>query len=66
MLSSFDKLGYSIEWRIINAADYGGAQKRKRVFLFIYKNESKFGKEMDLKYSKNKFVDNDNLNQYIF
>ena len=26
MLSSFDKLGYSIEWRIINAADYGGAQ----------------------------------------
>ena len=34
MLSSFDKLGYSIEWRIINAADYGGAQKRKRVFLF--------------------------------
>ena len=35
MLSSFDKLGYSIEWRIINAADYGGAQKRKKSF-FIY------------------------------
>ena len=66
MLKSFDKLGYSVEWRIINAADYGEAQKRKRVFLFIYKNESKFGIEMDLKYSKNQFFDNNNLNQYIF
>ena len=36
MLSSFDKLGYSIEWRIINAADYGGAQKKKKSFFYLY------------------------------
>ena len=27
-------------------------KKEKEFFYFIYKNESKFGKEMDLKYSK--------------
>lgn len=26
--------GYSVQWRVINAADYGNAQKRKRVFIF--------------------------------
>lgn len=43
MLASFRDLGYSVEWRIINAADYGMAQKRRRVFIFAYKNETQFG-----------------------
>jgi DNA (cytosine-5)-methyltransferase 1 len=25
--------GYSIEWRVVNAANYGGVQKRRRVFI---------------------------------
>ena len=36
MLSAFNKLGYSVEWRVINAADYGRAQRRRRVFFFVY------------------------------
>ena len=28
--------GYAVEWRIINAADYGQAQRRRRTFIFAY------------------------------
>lgn len=34
ILSSLNKLKYSVEWRIINAADYGYPQKRRRVYIF--------------------------------
>lgn len=40
MLSAFNNLGYSVEWRVINAAEYGGAQRRRRVFIFVYRNDS--------------------------
>ena len=33
MLASVANLGYSVEWRVVNAADYGFPQKRRRVFL---------------------------------
>ena len=33
MLSSLADLGYRVEWRVINAAEYGYAQRRRRVFL---------------------------------
>ncbi len=33
MLSSLAQLGYSVEWRVVNAADYGFPQKRRRVFI---------------------------------
>ena len=39
MLKSLDDLGYTVEWRIINAADFGFFQKRKRVFLFCHKRK---------------------------
>jgi len=38
MLAVFRDLNYSVEWRVINAADYGFAQRRRRVFIFAYKN----------------------------
>lgn len=41
MLRTFYELGYNAEWRIINAADYGMPQRRKRVFIFIWKAGSK-------------------------
>ncbi len=34
MLRSISDLGYSLEWRVINAADYGFPQRRRRIFLF--------------------------------
>ena len=36
MLSSLDDLGYIVEWRVINAADYGMPQRRRRVFIMAY------------------------------
>ncbi|MBK7382998.1 MAG: DNA (cytosine-5-)-methyltransferase [Flavobacteriales bacterium] len=36
MLRSLDELGYAVEWRVINAADYGMPQRRRRVFILGY------------------------------
>lgn len=36
MLASLSDLGYAIEWRVINAADYGMPQRRRRVFIMGY------------------------------
>ena len=44
MLSCFSKLGYTVEWRVVNAALYGAAQRRKRVFIFAYKNNTNLAK----------------------
>jgi DNA (cytosine-5)-methyltransferase 1 len=33
ILLSLARLGYEVEWRVINAADYGMAQRRRRVFI---------------------------------
>ncbi len=32
--------GYAVEWRVINAADYGQAQRRRRTFIIAYLNET--------------------------
>lgn len=56
--------GYDVEWRVINAAEYGMPQKRKRVFIFGVKKENsitlldkafpfKDGKEKVFKLEKN-------------
>lgn len=37
MLRSLNDLGYIVEWKVINASDYGFPQKRKRVFIYAYK-----------------------------
>lgn len=37
ILSSLNNLGYAIEWRVINAADYGFPQRRRRVFILGYR-----------------------------
>ncbi|MDA0715042.1 MAG: DNA (cytosine-5-)-methyltransferase [archaeon] len=36
MLASFAELGYIVEWRVINAADYGMPQRRRRIFIMGY------------------------------
>ena len=47
MLGAFNQLGYSVEWRVINAADYGRAQRRRRVFFFVYRNDTPWAKKID-------------------
>lgn len=38
ILRCFYELGYSVEWRVINAAEYGQAQRRRRTFILAYHN----------------------------
>lgn len=40
ILKSLNDLGYAVEWRVINAADYGMPQRRRRVFIIAYHKES--------------------------
>jgi len=46
ILACFAELGYSVEWRVVNAAQYGAAQRRRRVFIFAYKNDTVYGSSM--------------------
>lgn len=50
MLSSLNRLGYSLEWRVINAAEYGGAQRRRRVYIFVFRNDTPYAKHLDNNY----------------
>ena len=53
MLASLSDLGYVVEWRVVNAADYGFPQRRRRVFIMGYKKGTNaynlIKKEKDIK-----------------
>lgn len=42
MLRCLSEQGYSMEWRIINAAEYGHPQRRRRIFIFAYHKSTKY------------------------
>lgn len=46
MLASLADLGYIVEWRIINAADYGLPQRRRRILFLGYHKSSKIYKKI--------------------
>jgi DNA (cytosine-5)-methyltransferase 1 len=44
ILQSLNELGYAVEWRVINAAEFGMPQRRRRVFILAYLKELIFTK----------------------
>lgn len=44
ILQSLSDLGYIVEWRVINAADYGMPQRRRRTYILAYKKGTKIAK----------------------
>ncbi|MBO4629839.1 MAG: DNA cytosine methyltransferase, partial [Treponema sp.] len=40
---------YIVEWRVVNAAEYGAVQRRRRTFIFAYKADTNFAKSLKLK-----------------
>lgn len=40
ILASLSDLGYTVEWRVINAAEYGMPQRRRRTYILGYKEGS--------------------------
>ena len=52
ILSCLNSLGYSAEWRVVNAADYGAAQRRRRTFIFAYENGTSYAERTEGKSEK--------------
>ena len=40
ILQSLNELGYAVEWRVINAAEFGMPQRRRRIFILAYLNNT--------------------------
>ena len=46
ILACLSELNYSVEWRVVNAATYGASQRRRRTFIFAYKNTTTYAKNI--------------------
>lgn len=47
ILACLNNLGYGVEWRVINASDYGFVQRRKRIFIFAFHNSTNYYNEIE-------------------
>ena len=47
ILRSFLDNGYAVQWRIINAGEYGLPQKRRRVYIFAYHKSTNYFKNLE-------------------
>ncbi len=47
ILASLADLGYVVEWRIINASDYGMPQRRRRTYIIGYQKDSVVAQKID-------------------
>jgi DNA (cytosine-5)-methyltransferase 1 len=46
ILKSLNDLGYAVEWRVVNASEYGMPQRRKRIFILAYLQDSTIHNEI--------------------
>jgi len=46
MLGSLNDKGYTVQWRVINASEYGFPQRRRRVFIFASNDSTKYSQKM--------------------
>lgn len=47
ILASLSDLGYIVEWRVINAAEYGMPQRRRRTYIVGYRKDSVVAERME-------------------
>lgn len=64
ILRCLNDLGYAVEWRVINAAEYGFAQRRRRVFIFAFKKTTNFYKKLSKIYTGN--ANESSLHDYLY
>ena len=60
MLQSLNELGYAVEWRVINAAEYGMPQRRRRIYILGYHKSSDLYKAFQ-KSDPNQWMTNDGV-----
>jgi DNA (cytosine-5)-methyltransferase 1 len=65
ILACLAELGYSAEWRVVNAAQYGAAQRRRRIFIFAYRNDTVYGQKM-AKIAADRIIENDGFMRKAF
>lgn len=46
ILRTFMDNGYAVQWRVINAGEYGLPQKRRRIFIFAYHKTTNYYKSL--------------------
>lgn len=63
ILACFRDEGYTVEWRVINAAEYGYQQRRRRTFIFAYKNNTNYAEKINQEVSYK--ADNEIENQRV-
>ncbi|MBR3209079.1 MAG: DNA (cytosine-5-)-methyltransferase, partial [Bacilli bacterium] len=62
ILRSFYENGYDVQWRVINAGEYGLPQKRRRTYIFAYHKSTNYYKKIqkvndyDVIFSRGMFV----------
>lgn len=61
MLASLNNLGYAVEWRVINAAEYGMPQRRRRVFFLAYRNDTNIYNRILETQDKEDWLDSDGV-----
>ena len=59
ILRCFAEAGYGAEWRVLNAADYGHPQKRRRTFIFAFHKSTNYYK----KFSNNTFFSQEDVQE---
>lgn len=74
ILFDFYKAGYNVEWRVINAAEYGFAQRRRRVFIYAtlkgkinYLPDTQFlnNSKVEIKNAVNSYIRKSVFNKYF-
>ena len=60
MLSCLYEQGYAVEWRIINAADYGMPQRRRRIYIVAYHKNSPIYKKLS-RCGKKELIEKDGI-----
>jgi len=64
MCSELNRLGYGLQWRVLNAADYGLPQKRRRIFIYGFHKSTGYFEQfssIEDKITHNFFTDEFNI-----
>lgn len=66
ILSSLSSLGYIMEWRIINAADYGMPQRRRRTYMVAYHKDTQLALQFEKTTNKFEWILKDGILSQAF
>lgn len=61
ILYTLHQLGYDAQWQMVNAAEYGFPQRRRRVFIVAYRNDTNYAKSISDKRCLNEALVKDGI-----